>query len=69
MKKKSPPSKAAMTLRLDRQLDDDLAATAVDLRMTKADFARRSIRRAVEHARKHEIPLITERIRRVMDPI
>jgi hypothetical protein len=48
----------AMTLRLENQMADDVEDTAFSLNLTRAAFVRRSIRRALEHARQHELPLL-----------
>jgi predicted transcriptional regulator len=56
----------AMTLRLDPNLADDLETVAFDLRMSKADFLRRSLYRALEHARQHELPLLTDQVREAL---
>lgn len=55
--------KHAMTLRLDLHLHEDLESVAFDLRMSKVDFVRRSIRRAIDHAKAHELPLLNEHVR------
>jgi predicted DNA-binding protein len=50
-----------MTLRLDAHLADDLSDVSDTLRMTKAAWIRKAIRRSIEHARIHELPLIEQR--------
>ena len=54
-------NKIAMTLRLDSNLADDLSDVSDTLRMSKASWIRRAIRRSIEHARIHELPLIAQR--------
>jgi predicted DNA-binding protein len=47
-----------MTLRLQSEMADDIENVAYTLNLTRAAFVRRSIRRAIEHARQHELPLL-----------
>jgi len=51
----------AMTLRLENQMADEVEDIAYSLNLTRAAFVRRSIRRAIEHARRHELPLLKSR--------
>ena len=48
----------AMTLRLEDHMADEVEDIAYTLNLTRAAFVRRSIRRAIEHARQHELPLL-----------
>ena len=48
----------AMTLRLQSEMADEIENVAYTLNLTRAAFVRRSIRRAIEHARQHELPLL-----------
>jgi len=48
----------AMTLRLQNEMADEIENVAYTLNLTRAAFVRRSIRRAIEHARQHELPLL-----------
>jgi len=54
-------NKIAMTLRLPIHLADELTDVSDTLRMSKAAWIRRAIRRSLEHARVHELPLIEQR--------
>ena len=56
MKPKQHPF--AMTLRLQNEMADEIENVAYTLNLTRAAFVRRSIRRAIEHARQHELPLL-----------
>jgi hypothetical protein len=58
----------AMTLRLENQMADELEDIAFTLRLSKAGFVRRSIRRALEHARRHEVPLLNKRVLEAIRP-
>ena len=58
----------AMTLRLDQPMADDVEDIADSFNLSKASFVRRSIRRAIQYARLHELPLIDRRVRRVLTP-
>jgi predicted DNA-binding protein len=48
----------AMTLRLQNEMADEIENVADTLNLTRSAFVRRSIRRAIEHARQHELPLL-----------
>jgi predicted DNA-binding protein len=48
----------AMTLRLQNEMADEIENVAYTLNLTRAAFVRRSIRRAIEHAHQHELPLL-----------
>jgi predicted DNA-binding protein len=54
----TPKFHYAMTLRLQNEMADDIENVAYTLNLTRAAFIRRSIRRAIEHARQHELPLL-----------
>ena len=56
-----------MTLRLENQMADDVEDTAFSLNLTRAAFVRRSIRRAIQHAHQHELPLL--RNKKVLEAI
>jgi hypothetical protein len=47
-----------MTLRLPAAVATELENTAYDLRLSKSGFIRRSILRALIHAKDHELPLV-----------
>jgi metal-responsive CopG/Arc/MetJ family transcriptional regulator len=49
----------ALTLRLDPDLLSHIDDVTEELRMTRSDFIRRSLRRAVLKSLKEEIPLLT----------
>jgi hypothetical protein len=54
----------AMTLRLKTEMAEDVEDIAYTLNLSRAAFVRRSIRRAIEQARQHELPLLqNKRIR------
>ena len=57
-----------MTLRLSELTASDLESVSRDLSLSKSAFIRRSIRRAIEHARQYELPLITQQIRQAIQP-
>ncbi len=48
----------AMTLRLQNEMADEIQDIAYTLNLTRSAFVRRSIRRGIEHARQHELPLL-----------
>jgi predicted transcriptional regulator len=48
----------AMTLRLQNEMAEEVEDIACTLNLSRAAFVRRSIRRAIEHARQHELPLL-----------
>jgi hypothetical protein len=48
----------AMTLRLQHEMAAEVEDIAYTLNLSRAAFIRRSIRRAIEQARQHELPLL-----------
>lgn len=48
----------AMTLRLQNKMAEEVEDIAHTLNLSRAAFVRRSIRRAIEHAHQHELPLL-----------
>jgi hypothetical protein len=44
-----------MTLRLENRMADEIEDIADTLSLSRAAFIRRSIRRALDHARQHEL--------------
>jgi predicted transcriptional regulator len=52
------PTNIALTLRLDPELLSHIDDITEELRMTRSDFVRRSLRRAVLRSLKEEIPLL-----------
>jgi predicted DNA-binding protein len=54
-------NRIAMTLRLSADMADQLSDVSETLRMSKAAWVRRAIRRSLEHARVHEVPLLRQR--------
>ena len=54
-------NRIAMTLRLTSDLADQLSDVSETLRMSKAAWVRRAIRRNLEHSRVHELPLLEQR--------
>ena len=48
----------AMTLRLESHMADEIEDIAYTLNLSRAAFIRRSIRRGIDHARQHELPLL-----------
>jgi predicted DNA-binding protein len=57
----------AMTLRLQSEMAEEVENIAYTLNLSRAAFVRRSIRRAIEHAHQHELPLL--RNKRVLEAI
>jgi hypothetical protein len=57
-----------MTLRLENRMADEVEDLAFTLNLSKAAFVRRSIRRAIEHARQHELPLLNKRVLEAIRP-
>jgi predicted transcriptional regulator len=51
----------AMTLRLQNEMAEEVEDIAFTLNLSRAAFVRRSIRRAIEHARQYELPLLKNR--------
>jgi hypothetical protein len=58
----------AMTLRLQQAMADEIEDIAYTLNLTRAAFVRRSIRRGIEHARRHELPLLNKRVLEAIRP-
>lgn len=58
----------AMTLRLDQQMADEIENIAFTLNLSRAAFVRRSIRRALQHAHEHELPLLSKRVLEAISP-
>jgi hypothetical protein len=58
----------AMTLRLENQMADEVEDIAFTLNLSKASFVRRSTRRAIEHARQHESPLLNKKVLEAIRP-
>jgi hypothetical protein len=48
----------SMTLRLSPEIASEVENTAYELRMSKAAWIRRSIRRGLEHSGTRELPLL-----------
>jgi hypothetical protein len=57
-----------MTLRLESQMADEIEEIAYTLNLSRAAFIRRSIRRAIQYARKKELPLLNARVRKAIRP-
>jgi predicted transcriptional regulator len=51
----------SMTLRLEPKVAEAVENTAYELRMSQASFIRRAIRRSLEHAQVHELPIVRSR--------
>ena len=49
-----------MTLRLSPEIASEVENTAYDLRMSKAAWIRRSIRRGLQHSKSAELPLLEQ---------
>jgi len=58
----------AMTLRLQNEMAEKVEDIAFTLNLSRAAFVRRSIRRAIEHARQHELPLLNKRVLEAIRP-
>jgi hypothetical protein len=58
----------AMTLRIESQMADEIKEIACHLNLSRAAFIRRSIRRAIQHARKMELPLLNVQVRKAIRP-
>jgi hypothetical protein len=58
----------AMTLRLQQQMADEVEDIAFTLNLSRAAFVRRSIRRAIEHARQSELPLLNKKVLEAIRP-
>lgn len=57
-----------MTLRLEQEMADEVENIAFTLNLSRAAFVRRSIRRAIEHAQEHELPLLNKRVLEAIRP-
>jgi hypothetical protein len=51
----------SMTLRLPAAVATELENIAYDLKLSKSGFIRRSVLRALIHAKEHELPLPADR--------
>jgi predicted transcriptional regulator len=58
----------AMTLRLQTEMAEEIENIAFTLNLSRAAFVRRSIRRAIEHARQHELPLLNKKVLEAIRP-
>ena len=58
----------AMTLRLESEMAHEIEDIAYILNLSRVAFIRRSIRRAIQHARKKELPLLNARVRKAIRP-
>ena len=58
----------AMTLRLQSKMAEEVEDIAFTLNLSRAAFVRRSIRRALEHARQHELPLLNKNVLEAIRP-
>jgi hypothetical protein len=58
----------AMTLRLQDKMAEEVEDIAYTLNLSRAAFVRRSIRRALEHARQHELPLLNKKVLEAIRP-
>jgi hypothetical protein len=58
----------AMTLRLQTAMAEDIEDLAYTLNLSRAAFVRRSIRRAIEHAHQHELPLLNKHVLEAIRP-
>jgi hypothetical protein len=47
---------------------EEVENIAYTLNLSRAAFVRRSIRRALEHARQHEVPLLNKRVLEAIRP-
>jgi predicted transcriptional regulator len=57
-----------MTLRLQSKMAEEVENIAFTLNLSRAAFVRRSIRRAIEHARQHELPLLNKKVLEAIRP-
>ena len=58
----------AMTLRLQNRMAEEVEDIAYTLNLSRAAFVRRSIRRALEHAHQHELPLLNNNVLEAIRP-
>jgi hypothetical protein len=58
----------AVTLRLPTSMADEIEDIADTLNLTRAAFVRRSIRRGLDHARNHELPLLNKQVLEAIRP-
>jgi len=58
----------ALTLRLENQMAEEIEDIAYTLNLSRAAFIRRSIRRAIQHARLRELPLLSARVKKAIRP-
>jgi len=58
----------AMTLRFQSKMAEEVEDIAYTLNLSRAAFVRRSIRRAIEHARQHELPLLNKKVMEAIRP-
>ncbi len=58
----------AMTLRLESEMVHEIEDIAYVLNLSRVAFIRRSIRRAIQQARKKELPLLNARVRKAIRP-
>lgn len=58
----------AMTLRLQNEMAEEVENIAFTLNLSRAAFVRRSIRRAIEHAHQHELPLLNRKVLEAIRP-
>jgi predicted transcriptional regulator len=58
----------AMTLRLESEMAGEIDSIAQILNLSRSALIRRSIRRAIRHARKTELPLLDARVRKAIEP-
>ena len=57
----TPKFHYAMTLRLHNEMADEIEDIAYTLNLSRAAFIRRSICRAIDHARHHELPQLNKK--------
>ena len=57
-----------MTVRLENSMADELSSVAYDLNLSAAAFIRRSLRRAIEHTKQYELPLLNDRVKEALRP-
>jgi len=66
--KKPKTHEYAVTLRLENKMAEEIEDVAFTLNLSRAAFIRRSIRRAIEFARQHELPLLNKRVLEAIRP-
>lgn len=57
-----------MTLRLEDRMADEIEDIAHTLNLSRAAFVRRSIRCALDHARRHELLLKNKQLMKAIRP-